>query len=61
MKMVGDAVYNYPGDVTTIGIASWGIVRGKEQLIRSGKKKVLTYYFIRMITYFSFSGYEKIK
>ena len=38
MRMVGEAVYDYPGEIVTIGIATWGIVRGKSQLIRSNAK-----------------------
>ncbi|KAL5271968.1 hypothetical protein ACHWQZ_G000234 [Mnemiopsis leidyi] len=38
MKMVGEAVYGYPGEIVTIGIATWGIVRGKSQLVRSDSK-----------------------
>lgn len=36
--MVGEAVYGYPGEIVTIGIATWGIVRGKSQLVRSDSK-----------------------
>ena len=40
MKKVGDAVYAFPGDIVTIGVATWGIVRGKSQLLRSADSRV---------------------
>ena len=44
MKMVGDAVYSYPGDIVTIGIATWGIVRGKSQLLRTNLQVCWLYF-----------------
>ena len=40
MKLVGEAVRGYSGsNVTAIGIASWGIIKNKEKLVRPTKKK----------------------
>ena len=40
MKLVGEAVRGYSGsNVTAIGIASWGIIKNKEKLLKPTKKK----------------------
>ena len=40
MKLVGEAVRGYSGsNITSIGIASWGIVKNKEQLLKPTKRK----------------------
>lgn len=38
MEIVGDAVHESFGQVTTIGCASWGIVKGRSQLINKKEK-----------------------
>ena len=40
MKLVGEAVRGYCGsNITTIGIATWGIIKNKGNLMRPAKKK----------------------
>ena len=40
MKLVGEAVRGYSGsNITSIGIASWGIIKNKEQLLKPTKRK----------------------
>ena len=41
MKLVGDAVRGstFGSNITTIGIASWGIVKNKEKLLRTADQK----------------------
>ena len=44
MKIVGDSVYNNFGDITTIGIATWGVIQGKEQLERKAARVSYLFY-----------------
>ena len=43
MKLVGEAVRGYSGsNVTTVGIASWGIIKNKDKLLRPRSKKLVS-------------------